>query len=104
MRTIFPLLSGKHPQSPPTGTSVPKSPSLINSDTSAAAQITPSMVSNWIKIYYKPLKRPAFITSMVTHYSAKIPPPGSLMLTTKGVLEGVEKMMKKYLIHGIDEP
>ena len=30
--------------SPPTGTSVPKSPSLINSDTSAAAQITPHSV------------------------------------------------------------
>ena len=87
--------------STPTSISVSSSPSLINSDTSA--QMTPSMVSNWILATYSPLQRPASITSMLTH-CVWLPPPRSFIFSTKEVLEGVEKIMKKYLKHENDAP
>ena len=94
--SCFPTYFSK--ASPPTSTSVFSSPSLINS-----AQMTPSMVSNWILATYSPLQRPASITSMLTH-CARLPTPRSLIFSPKEVLEGVEKMSRKYLKHENEAP
>jgi hypothetical protein len=61
-----------------------------------SSSLSPSMVSNWIPIYYtSTFQSPASLSSMVTH-CAKLPAPGDTFILTDDVLQEMKKWIEEY--------